>query len=79
MSAPTQLAVGDALPAQDFPIQRVDLIKYAGASGDFNEIHWNARHATSFGLPDVIAHGMFTMASAARVVTDWTGDPGAVV
>ncbi len=72
-------AVGDRLPAQDFPIHRVDLIRYAGASGDFNVIHWNERVATSVGLPNVIAHGMFTMAAAVRVVTDWAGDPGAVV
>jgi acyl dehydratase len=71
--------VGDRLPAQDFPIRRVDLIRYAGASGDFNVIHWNQRVATEVGLPDVIAHGMFTMASAIRVVTDWAGDPGAVL
>jgi acyl dehydratase len=71
--------VGDELPAQDFPITRADLVRYAGASGDFNPIHWNERFATSVGLPDVIAHGMFTMAIAVRVVTDWTGDPGAVV
>ena len=70
---------GDALPAQDFPIHRADLVRYAGASGDFNVIHWNERVATSVGLPDVIAHGMFTMATAVRVVTDWTGDPGSVV
>jgi acyl dehydratase len=72
-------AVGDKLPAQDFPIHRVDLIRYAGASGDFNVIHWNERVATSVGLPNVIAHGMFTMAETVRVVTDWAGDPGAVV
>jgi acyl dehydratase len=71
--------VGDAIPAQEFPIERADLVRYAGASGDFNPIHWNARYAKSFGLPDVIAHGMFTMATAVRVVTDWAGDPGAVV
>ena len=52
---------------------------YAGASGDFNVIHWNERVARSVGLPDVIAHGMLTMAEAVRVVTDWVGDPGAVV
>ena len=73
------VTVGDKLPPQDFPIQRVDLIRYAGASGDFNIIHWNERVATSVGLPNVIAHGMFTMAEAVRVVTDWAGDPGAVV
>ncbi|MEO6885965.1 MAG: MaoC family dehydratase [Jatrophihabitantaceae bacterium] len=72
-------AVGEKLPAQDFPITRADLVRYAGASGDFNPIHWNERFATSVGLPNVIAHGMFTMASAIRVVTDWTGDPGAVL
>jgi acyl dehydratase len=53
--------------------------RYAGASGDFNPIHWNEKFAKEVGLPDVIAHGMFTMAEAIRVVTDWTGDPGAVV
>jgi acyl dehydratase len=71
--------VGTKLPAVTVPIQRLTLIKYAGASGDFNIIHWNERFATSVGLPNVIAHGMFTMASAIRVVTDWVGDPGAVV
>jgi acyl dehydratase len=71
--------VGTALPAQTFQVQRVNLIQYAGASGDFNVIHWNERVATSAGLPNVIAHGMFTMAEAGRVVTDWAGDPGAVV
>ena len=73
------LEVGSQLPAQDFPIKRVDLVRYAGASGDFNPIHWNERFADEVGLPNVIAHGMFTMASAIRVVTDWAGDPGAVV
>ena len=73
------VAKGDVLPAQTFPIRRVDLVKYAGASGDFNPIHWNERFAQSVGLPDVIAHGMFTMAEAVRVVTDWCGDPGMIV
>ncbi len=71
--------VGTAVPQQAFPVQRVNLIKYAGAAGDFNVIHWNERVATAVGLPNVIAHGMFTMAQAARVVTDWVGDPGAVL
>ena len=71
--------VGDELPAQQFPVARADLVRYAGASGDFNPIHWNERFAKSVGLPDVIAHGMITMALAIRVVTDWAGDPGAVV
>ena len=71
--------VGTPLPAQTFQVQRVNLVQYCGASGDFNVIHWNERVAKSVGLPDVIAHGMFTMAEAGRVVTDWAGDPGAVV
>ena len=71
--------VGTQLPAQTFQIQRANLVMYAGASGDFNIIHWNERVATSVGLPNVIAHGMFTMAEAGRVITDWAGDPGAVV
>ena len=71
--------VGDALPSASFPITRLDLVRYCGASGDFNTIHWNERIAREVGLPDVIAHGMFTMATAVRVVTDWCGDPGAVV
>jgi acyl dehydratase len=71
--------VGTELPAQTFPVRRADLVRYAGASGDFNVIHWNERVAKSVGLPDVIAHGMLTMALAARVVTDWAGDPARVV
>ena len=70
--------VGTKVPEQTFQVQRVNLVMYAGASGDFNPIHWNERFATSVGLPNVIAHGMFTMAETARVVTDWAGDPGAV-
>jgi acyl dehydratase len=71
--------VGTELPGQSFPVDRATLVRYAGASGDFNPIHWNERFAREVGLPDVIAHGMFTMAEAARVVTDWAGDPAAVV
>ncbi|MFE6911308.1 MaoC family dehydratase [Streptomyces erythrochromogenes] len=71
--------VGTELPAGSFPVTRATLVQYAGASGDFNPIHWNEKFAKEVGLPDVIAHGMFTMAEAIRVVTDWAGDPGAVV
>ena len=71
--------IGTELPAQEFRVTRARLVEYAGASGDFNVIHWNERIAKAVGLPDVIAHGMFTMAEAGRVVTDWVGDPGAVV
>ncbi|MFI5099089.1 MAG: MaoC family dehydratase [Actinomycetes bacterium] len=75
----SEVEVGTELPAQSFPLTRLRLVMYAGASGDFNVIHWNQRVARSVGLPDVIAHGMLTMAEAVRVVTDWAGDPGAVV
>ncbi|GLW52887.1 MaoC family dehydratase [Kitasatospora phosalacinea] len=74
-----EVQVGTELPAQSFPVTRATLVQYAGASGDFNPIHWNEKFALEVGLPDVIAHGMFTMAEAARVVTDWVGDPAAVV
>jgi acyl dehydratase len=73
------VSVGTVLPGQSFPLERADLVRYAGASGDFNPIHWSERTATAVGLPDVIAHGMLTMATAVRVVTDWLGDPGAVL
>ena len=73
------VSVGDQIPAVTYPVTRFDLVRYAGASGDFNVIHWNERIATSVGLPNVIAHGMFTMATAGRLVSDWGGDPGAVV
>ncbi|MFE1322501.1 MaoC family dehydratase [Kitasatospora phosalacinea] len=74
-----EVRVGTELPAQSFSVTRATLVQYAGASGDFNPIHWNEKFALEVGLPDVIAHGMFTMAEAARVVTDWVGDPAAVV
>ncbi|WP_406093671.1 MaoC family dehydratase [Streptomyces sp. NBC_01013] len=71
--------VGTELPPQFFPVTRAALVQYAGASGDFNPIHWNEKFAREVGLEDVIAHGMFTMAEAIRVVTDWAGDPGSVI
>jgi acyl dehydratase len=69
---------GAELPLRQYQVTRRDLVRYAGASGDFNPIHWNERHAKSVGLPDVIAHGMLTMALAGRFLAEWTGDPGAV-
>jgi acyl dehydratase len=69
---------GEELAPASYPATRLSLIKYCGASGDFNVIHWNERIAKSVGLPNVIAHGMFTMAQAGRYVTDWAG-PGSVV
>ena len=69
---------GTEIELRQYPVQRRDLVRYAGASGDFNVIHWNERVATSVGLPNVIAHGMLTMALAGRFLSDWAGDPGAV-
>ncbi|NBE97536.1 dehydratase [Nonomuraea sp. KC401] len=74
-----QVEVGQELTTVDYRVRRSNLVMYAGASGDFNQIHWNERFAKMVGLPDVIAHGMYTMAQAGRFVTDWAGDPGAVV
>ncbi len=73
-----QVTVGDALPPVAHTIQRADLVRYAGASGDFNPIHWNQEWATSVGLPGVIAHGMFSMAVAARLISAFAGDPAAI-
>ena len=69
---------GDELEPQEYGIRRVDLVRYAGAAGDFNPIHWSDRVATSVGLPGVIAHGMYTMALAGRAVSTWAGDPEAI-
>jgi acyl dehydratase len=82
MSSPVsyaEAAPGTELPTVTYPVTRLSLVRYCGASGDFNVIHWNERIARSVGLPDVIAHGMFTMAQAGRYVTDWAGDAGALV
>jgi acyl dehydratase len=73
-----EITPGDEIPARTYPVTRTDLVRYCGASGDFNPIHWNERTAKSVGLPDVIAHGMFTMAQGGRFLTEWAGDPGAV-
>jgi acyl dehydratase len=74
-----ELAVGQDIGSRSITVSRQDLVKYAGASGDFNPIHWNEAFATGVGLPGVIAHGMFTMGAAVQLVTDWAGDPAAVV
>lgn len=75
----TEVAVGEELPPATLHVDRARLVAYAGASGDRNPIHWDERFATSVGLPDVIAHGMWTMGAAVQVVADWVGDPGRVV
>lgn len=70
---------GTQIPGKSYRATRLDLVKYCGASGDFNVIHWNERIARSVGLPGVIAHGMYTMAQAGKFVTEWAGGgPGAV-
>jgi acyl dehydratase len=69
---------GQELEAQSYPVTRARLIRYAGASGDFNPIHWSDRVATSVQLPGVVAHGMYTLALASRAVTTWVGDPALV-
>jgi acyl dehydratase len=74
-----EVEVGTEIPAQTYQVSRLNLVMYAGASGDFNPIHWNETYAKSVMLPDVIAHGMYTMAQAGRFLTDWAGDPGAVL
>lgn len=74
----SDLAAGDVLPTQTYRVTRADLVRYAGASGDFNPIHWSDRVATSVGLPGVIAHGMYTMALAARALDTWAGSPGRI-
>jgi len=74
-----ELEVGQEVARRTVGVDRARLVRYAGASGDFNPIHWNDRVATSVGLPGVIAHGMWTMGAAIAVVVDWAGDPGLVV
>lgn len=73
------VSAGDVIPARTYSARRIDLVKYCGASGDFNVIHWNDRLAREVGLPGVIAHGMYTMAQAGKFAAEWAGDPGAVL
>lgn len=74
-----EITAGTQLPPMELRVRRADLVRYAGASLDFNPIHWNDQVATEVGLPGVIAHGMYTMAIAGRLVTEWLGDPGRLV
>jgi acyl dehydratase len=69
----TELTAGASLEPREFTVTRADLARYAEASGDHNPIHQDEQVATSVGLPGVIAHGMYTLALAARAVSDWTG------
>ena len=67
------MSPGETLPEQEYAVTRADLVRYAGASGDLNPIHWSDRVAQSVGLPGVIAHGMYTLALVGRAVAEWTG------
>ena len=73
------LTVGDVVAEGTFPLTRDSLVHYAGASGDFNPIHYRDDVAVSVGLPGVLAHGMLTMGFAVQPVIDWAGDPGRIV
>ncbi|TFD31493.1 acyl dehydratase [Cryobacterium sp. TMT1-62] len=73
------LTVGDVVAEGTFPLTRDSLVHYAGASGDFNPIHYRDDVAVSVGLPGVLAHGMLTMGFAVQPVVAWVGDPGRVV
>jgi len=73
------LSVGDAVAQQTYPLTRDSLVRYAGASGDFNPIHYRDDVAADVGLPGVLAHGMLTMGLAVQPVVDWVGDPGRIV
>ena len=79
MIAFESLEKGQVIGSKTIRVNRADLVRYAGASGDFNPIHWNERFATEVQLPNVIAHGMFTMGAVVDVVSAWVGDPGAIV
>ncbi|WP_144938494.1 MaoC family dehydratase [Rothia kristinae] len=73
------LEKGQSIGTREIPLTRADLIRYAGASGDLNPIHWNQRFAEAVGLPGVIAHGMLTMGATVQLVVDWAQDPAAIV
>jgi acyl dehydratase len=75
----SDVQVGQELPSATIHINRASLVAYTGASLDRNPLHWDERFARSVGLPDVIAHGMFTMGTAINMVSDWVGDAGRVV
>lgn len=78
MSDQLQVSVGDELPTLRVPITRAGVVRYFGASTDFNEIHYSDRRAKLIGLPGVVAHGMWTMGAGLRLVSDWIGDPARV-
>ena len=74
-----RLEIGQALPSREFHFTRDSLVRYAGASGDFNAIHYRDDVAKAVGLPGVLAHGMLTMGVAVQSVVDFLGDSGKVI
>ena len=75
----TSLTKGDIVAEESFHLTRDNLVRYAGASGDFNPIHYRDDIAQSVGLPGVLAHGMLTMGLAVQPVSNWVGDPARIV
>ena len=73
------LEIGQVVAEGEFVLSRDSLVRYAGASGDFNAIHYRDDMAKSVGLPGVLAHGMLTMGFAVQPVIDWIGDPGRIL
>ena len=73
------LTIGQELPLKEFKITRDSLVRYAGASGDFNPIHYRDDFAQAVGLPGVLAHGMLTMGLAVQTVVDFVGDSGKIL
>lgn len=73
------LEVGQVIGSKEFLLTRDSLVRYAGASGDFNPIHYRDDFAKSVGLDGVLAHGMLTMGVAVQVAVDWVGDAGKVI
>ncbi|TQL45060.1 MaoC dehydratase-like protein [Homoserinimonas aerilata] len=79
MSAPQRPELGQVVGEAEFSFSRDSLVRYAGASGDFNPIHYRDDVAEGVGLPGVLAHGMLTMGAAVQPVVDWAGDPGRIL
>ncbi|MFZ4078268.1 MAG: MaoC family dehydratase [Microbacteriaceae bacterium] len=75
----TPVAVGDEIPVVEYRLTRDSLVRYAGASGDFNPIHYRDDVAKNVGLPGVLAHGMLTMGVAVQSTVNWIGDPGRIL
>ena len=75
----SSLTKGDIVAEENFHLTRDNLVRYAGASGDFNPIHYRDDVAVSVGLPGVLAHGMLTMGFAVQPVSNWVGDPARIV